>query len=950
MLFNQARDRFGNKSRWIAGISLLAVVGAVCIFARPAKSHFTAPSARPAEKGSPLNARLSKQLVSPDDQARIASSFGNLPLSFEPNLGQTDPQVKFLSRNPHYNLFLTSNEAVFTLPIAQREKTQRVPRREKPRPISQAVLRMKILGSSATPEVAGDTKIAGHSNYLIGRDASKWVHDVDQYARVNYRGVYPGIDLTFYGQQRQLEFDFIVKPNADAKNIALGIEGAKKMATDGSGDLVLTSGAGDLRLHKPVAYQLLGDARQPVDARFVIKGTEVAFAVGEYDHSRELVIDPSFLYSTYLGAGAEDDGYAIAVDSTGAAYVTGQTSSPGFPKANPLPAPNNALQGPTDAFVTKFSADGTTLVYSTYLGGTGTDSANAIALDSSLQAYVTGSTDSTDFPAAGNPQPTLGGGIDAFIAELSAAGNSLVYATYIGGTADEIGYGIAVDSTGIYVVGSTSSNDFGPLANASQGSFQGGTGTNPTDGFVVKINPATGSAIYGSYLGGSGNDIATGVAVDAAHIIYVTGVTLSTDFPVAGVAANYPNSLQCGTDGTCNGGKDDSFVTAIAFSGVVPSYVYSHYLGGSSFDDANQIVVDSTSNAYVVGITSSTDFPTTASAYQRTLTSGASNAFVTKLNAAGTTLGFSTYVGGSGTDNALNVALDGSKNVYITGSTTSTNFPTTASAPQKTLGGDKDAFVTELKADGTSLIFSTYLGGSKEENHFLAGIAVDPSNNVYVTGDTLSPDFPVTANAHQPKYTSACGAAGPCRDVFVVKISPLDPGFTVSVGAIAPAAISKGSTGTSTVTVTSAGATAGTVALGCNITTTAAKPPTCSVSPNSVALTAGGNQTSTLTITTTSTGSTSIVTTGMWLPLPGLALLGAGLVRNPNRKRKILLGIFGTIALAGLLLMAGCGSGNGGGGGGGGGGGTTAGSYTVNVTGTITNKGTASGSANFSVQ
>ncbi len=203
--------------------------------------------------------------------------------------------------------------------------------------------------------------------------------------------------------------------------------------------------------------------------------------------------------------------------------------------------------------MTKISPDGQTLAYSTFLGGTGTDSANAIAIDGSKQVYVTGSTDSTDFPAANNPQPTIGGGTDAFVAELSAAGNSLLYATYIGGTNDEIGYGVAVDSTGIYVVGSTSSTDF-PIANASQGSFQGGTGTTPTDGFVVKVNPGTGSAIYGSYLGGSGNDIATGVAVDAAHVIYVTGVTLSPDFPKAGVAANYPNSLQCGTDGNCNGG------------------------------------------------------------------------------------------------------------------------------------------------------------------------------------------------------------------------------------------------------------------------------------------------------------------------------------------------------------------------------------------------------------
>jgi hypothetical protein len=697
MLLKQVMDRSGNTNRWtkIVGISLLAIIAAVCV-APLAKSHVIATAASLAEKTSPLNSRLSTQPASPAEQARIATSFGNLPLSFEPNRGQTDPHVKFLSRNSHYNLFLTSDEAVFTLPIAAHEKASRVARRQKLHPNSQAVLRMKMRGANPSAEVAAVDQVAGHSNYLIGRDASKWVRDVDQFARVNYRGIYPGIDLTFYGQQRQLEFDFIVKPNASANTIALDVEGAKKIANDPSGDVVLTSAAGQIRLHKPVAYQMQGETRQPVDAGFVVKGTEIAFAIGNYDRTRDLIIDPSILYATYLGAGNDDDGYAIAVDSTGAAYVAGQTAFPAFPKQGPLPAPNNNLQGTSDAFVTKFSADGTTLVYSTYLGGTGADSANAIALDST-KACVTGATDSTDFPATNNPQPTLGGGTDAFVAELSATGNSLAYATYIGGASDEIGYGVAVDSTGIYVVGSTSSTDF-PIANASQGSFQGGTGTTPTDGFVVKVNPGTGSLIYGSYLGGSGNDIATGVAVDAAHVIYVTGVTLSTDLPFAG-AATYPNAHQCGTDGNCNGGKDDAFAVAIAFSGVVPSYVYFNYLGGSSFDDANQIVVDSTSNAYIVGITASSDFPTTASAFQKTLM-GASNAFVTKLNATGTTLGFSTYVGGSGTDNALNVALDGSNNVYITGSTTSTNFPP-KSARQQTLGGDaKDSFVTELTPTG----------------------------------------------------------------------------------------------------------------------------------------------------------------------------------------------------------------------------------------------------------
>jgi Beta-propeller repeat len=949
MLLKQVTDRLGNRNRWIAGLSVLAVAGAAWTFAPSVKSHFNAQAARPVVKGSPLNAVATTHPASPAEQARIAASFGSLPLSFEPNLGQTDPQVKFLSRNSHYNLFLTANEAVFTLPVASREKAPRgTMRAQKMRPTAQAVLRMKMLGANPAPQVAGNTQLAGHSNYLIGRDASKWVRDVDQYARVNYRGIYPGVDLTFYGQQRQLEFDFIVQPGASPNSIALGVEGAKKIATDASGDLILGSAAGDLRLHKPAAYQMRGDLRQPVDARFVIKGTEVAFVVGDYDRGRELVIDPSFLYSTYLGAGAEDDGYAIAVDSAGSAYVTGQTSSPGFPVKGALPAPNGALQGTSDAFVTKFSADGTSLAYSTYLGGTGVDSGNAITLDGLKQAYIVGSTTSTDFPTAGAliAQSTSGGGQDAFVAVLSATGNSLVYSTYIGGSGDEVGYGVAQDSQGIYVAGSTTSSDGSfPVVNSGAllGGYQGGL----SDGFVTKIAIA-GSFANSVFLGGSAADVATGVAVDGSHNVYVTGVTLSTNFPFFGTAP-YANGHQCGTDGTCNGGKDDSFVTQIKSD--FSQYNYSTYLGGSSFDDANQIVVDSSGNAYVVGISASSDFPVTGSAFQKTLGgTGASNAYVTKLDPTGSTLVYSTYIGGTGTDNGLNIALDGSKNAYITGSTTSTNFPITSGAPQTTLGGGKDAFVTELKADGTGpLLFSTYLGGSQEEDHFLAGIAVDGSNNVYVTGDTLSPDFFVTGNAFKKTYTNSCGGANPCRDAFVVKYSPLNPGFTLSVGAITPSAISRGGTGTATVTINSTTAS-GTVNLACNIVSTAAAPPTCSVTQPSGALTAGGSQTGGVTVTTVKTGAASLTNSALWLPLPGLALVGAGFLSDKTRKKKLLVILLGCVALAGLLLMAACGSGNGGGGGGGGGGGTTTGSYTVTVTGTITNTGSANGSANFTVQ
>jgi hypothetical protein len=296
MLFKEAGS-FTTKDRWMAGMSAAALLVAGVVVARPG-FRTALPASAPA-RSAPARTRP----IVAQEQSRIAANFGNLPLSFEPNRGQTDGQVKFLSRNSHYNLFLTPDEAVFTLPTRSTDKnTNPSGMRKKPSEIdSQAVLRLQIHGANPSTKVTGDSMLAGHTNYLIGRDSSKWVKDIPQYARVNYQDVYPGVDLTFYGHQRQLEFDFIVKAGAEPSAIALNVEGTRKIHVDNSGDLVLSSEAGDLRLHKPVAYQTLGGSRQPVDAQFVINGREVALAVGEYDRRRDLVIDPSIVYGTYLG-------------------------------------------------------------------------------------------------------------------------------------------------------------------------------------------------------------------------------------------------------------------------------------------------------------------------------------------------------------------------------------------------------------------------------------------------------------------------------------------------------------------------------------------------------------------------------------------------------------------------------------------------------------------------
>jgi hypothetical protein len=321
---------------------------------------------------------------------------------------------------------------------------------------------MHLVGGNPQSQIIADSKLPGRSNYFIGNDRSQWHANVAQYARISYRDAYPGVNLAFYGVQKQLEFDFIVAPGALPTAIRLGVTGAQRLATDDSGNLILASSAGDLLLHKPVAYQQKDGARQPVEARFDLQAkNQVSFKLGNYDHSRELVIDPSVSYATYLGGTAEDDGYAIAVDGSGNAYVTGQTKSTNFPTKNAL---HGTKTGGFDVFVTELSPTGS-LVYSTYIGGTSDDSGNAIAVDGSGDAFVAGGTKSSDFPTQGAYQSTFGGVLDAFVLELNSTGSALTYSTFVGGSGSDVANGLALGNGGnAYLVGSTTSTDF-PMKN-----------------------------------------------------------------------------------------------------------------------------------------------------------------------------------------------------------------------------------------------------------------------------------------------------------------------------------------------------------------------------------------------------------------------------------------------------------------------------------------------------
>jgi len=828
----------------VAAVAMIAV--ALLAFS-PAK-HRAAHAA-----SSPSPASQAKTLP-PSARERVKASFADLPLGFEQNSGQTDPQVKYMAHANGYTLFLTNHDAVFAFhakssaserptghgPLALQAKSE-----PHAQPNSQAVVRMQLVGGNSNALLTASDQLPGKSNYIRGNNPKNWHTDVSHYARVSYKNIYPGINLAYHGEQSKLEFDFIVAPESNPAPIDLAFNGAQHLATDASGNLIVSSGAGDVVLHKPVAYQQHSGTRQPVDARFVLRAdNQVRLELGSYDRSRELVIDPTVTYATYLGGNTEDDGYAIAFDSTGAAYVTGQTNSSNFPTLGGVPP--NVVRVNFAVFVTKFAVNGQSLVYSTYVDGgssdTGTSSGNAIAVDASGDAFVAGGTSSTIFPViAGAFQNSNGGGLDAFVFELNSAGSALLHSTYLGGSGNDVANGIAVDVSGnVYLVGATTSSNF-PHLNPIQGFV-------PTsDGFVTKLNPALGALVYSTWLGGGSLDFASAVALDSSNDVYVTGGTGSKTFPITSGAFQT-------TCHSCTGTLYNAFITVINTAGS--AYKYSTYLGGSNNDEGLGIAVDSSGDAYVTGETSSSSSFPLQSAWQSTYGGGSSDAFVTELNPAnpaGTALIYSTFLGGNSNDVGTSIAVDGGNNAYVTGQTGSTTFPV-VSPTQSTLGGGNDAFVSELNSGGSQLIFSTYLGGLLSEDTpvgggsgALGGIAVDgPGANIYVTGNTASTDFPTVA----PYQSTNGGVSPPKVNAFVAKYA--QPAFAIAATPLSPTPLGQGSSATSTVTISALNGFTGDVSLSCTVVsepTSATSPPTCQFAPSPVS----GAGTSTLTVSTTST-------------------------------------------------------------------------------------------------
>jgi len=669
--------------------------------------------------------RVTLLLIAGTAMAGPVVKWGNIPLSFEPNTGQAPADVVYLARGSSYSVYFARGETLLA-------------------GHNQGPLRAKLSGANPSARITGEAPQASTSNYFAGNDPRKWRTSIPNYARVRYAEVYPGIDLLYYGKDGNLEYDWVVSPGGDPARIRMVFEHADQLRIDKHGDLVIRSGNSEYRHKRPVIYQEAGGKRVPVAGGWSLYGREGSFRIGSYDHSRELVIDPPLIYSTYQGGSGLDYAYAIAVDSIGNTYVTGGAGSTNFPVANPL---QGTLRGVEDVFVTKINPNGSAKIYSTYLGGGGPDEGHGIAVDVQGNAYITGSAGSIDFPTKNAIQPTTGGSGDAFLTKLNAAGSALVYSTYLGGNALDSGSAVAVDTAGnAYVVGTTFSADF-PTKNP----FQSAKGAQQ-DAFIAKVNAAGTAWVYATYLGGNNVDEGNAIAVDAAGSAYVTGYTASTNFPLASPLRG------------SNAGSADAFVTKINPAGS--ALVYSTYLGGSGTDYGTAIAADSSGNAYVTGVTASDDFPL-ANPIDNTLGSHAvDDAFVAKFNPSGSGLVYSTYVGGGSEDQAFALAIDQSGNVYITGRTNSSDFPLT-NAIQSTRFAF-DMFVTEINAAGSARLFSTFLGGTGSESG--RGIAVDRLGNIHVAGEGTSTDFPVV----RPIQGTSGGGAGP-QDGLVLLLGDAPP-------------------------------------------------------------------------------------------------------------------------------------------------------------------------------
>jgi len=749
-----------------------------------------------------------------------------LPVAFEPNRGQEPGPAEFI---------VHTSGAALTLRAGRVEWISR-----------QARVAVAFESTRRGAHGQGEEALPGVVNYLIANQSSGWLKNIPTYSRVRYSQLYPGIDVVYYVNDGRLEYDVELARGADPSRIRLRVEGAQGLRVDDAGDLVIATVGGELRQHRPIVYQELNGERRQVAGRYRLRGSEVRFVLGRYDRSQPLVIDPALTWASYvLPSGSSNAGAAgVALDSAGNIYLTGTALATngynacfvaklnssgttaayltliGAPDgdivANAIavdPAGNIYLAGASDSayfgyyyadttylnYYAGYSIDGLVmklnnaaenLLFSHYFGGSGTDIFNGVALDPADNVYLVGTTNSTDLPVGTSgttppAQTTLHGPLNAFVVEFSSAG-SLIYSTYLGGTGTDNGAAIAVDAGGdAFITGSTTSTNFPVSSGAYQSTLKG-----TTNAFVAKIAPTTGGLVYSTYLGGSANDEGNGIAVDSSGATYITGATSSSNFPVTSGA--YQSAYGSGSSGS------NAFVTRLAGSGQ--SLLYSTYLGGSGTDAGYSIAIDSTGNAYIAGSTTSTNFPT-SDAFQSSnqASSGIANAFVTGLNASGSGLLFSSYLGGNAAapvpagstnygDYGTAVALNCAAGLVVAGITNSTNFPATSGAYTPSYpGGAPDAFVAQIAAGGG--VPDVTPGGIVNNGDYATG-PVAPGSIVAIFGTGLAPFSQVFSGF--PLSNSLSGATGTVNGVsapmFYAGWGQLDMEVPFEIGA-GPAAL-----------------------------------------------------------------------------------------------------------------------------------------------------------------
>lgn len=624
------------------------------------------------------------------------------------------------------------------------------------------VIRWTFNGSNEKPGTEGIGRKTAYYNYFIGADPSGWASNVGLFEEVIVKNVYTGIDARYYFDNKNIRYDYIVHPGADVGAIRLTASGTESIRVDANGDLKTRTCLGEVTQGKLFAYQIRNGSTQEVSCDFTLSGNTLGFAIGEYDNQQVLIIDP-LIWGTYIGGTSEEGASGLARDGSDNLYVTGSVYSTTYPTT--VGAYDLTQNGSQDAYVTKLNASGTALIYSTFLGGSGTglEQGYAITVDANGNAYVTGNIGSGDFPTTPGAFDVSANGTDVFVTKLNATGTALVYSTFMGGNGQDFGLAIAIDATGnAYVTGYTNSGNFPVTVGVYDPTFSSSTFTQ--DVFVSKLNATASVLIFSTYLGGYGSDYGNGIAVDASGNVYVTG-SCSSAFPL------FPTTS--GAFDQTQGGGDDVYVAKL--NSTATTLVFSTYIGGTTNDAGTSIAVDSNGDTYIGGYTASVTFPITIGVFDQVHNGGIRDAFVTKLNAAGSTLLYSTFVGGTGDDRATSIGINSAGNVYLCGITTSVDMPTTSGSFDQTSNGGWDGFVAQLSPTFSALGYGSYYGGTG--NDYINALQTDASGSIYIAGGVASTDVPTTIGAYDVTYN------GGTYDVAVAKFCTPP---TISITATTP--------------------------------------------------------------------------------------------------------------------------------------------------------------------